>query len=222
MSVSRVVSSSRYAPVIGGDDPYAQTQEALRKISAVLAEAGTDLSHVVQTRMYPHAHDHVAAPVAHHGRRGRPRRCRRGARSAAEGPRPCPDHRPGLGDQQDDLAAGPDDDPRCRRSRLTGEAPGTPRGEDCPDDRPSSQGCSTHACLLRSKPSPISVCDYRRPPRCPVAGPCYETKISQGLSAGTLPKTSVAGSFDYRDASLLDQFKVELVTLEVELGMSSH
>ena len=51
MSVSRVVSSSRYAPVIGGDDPYAQTQEALRKISAVLAEAGTDLSHVVQTRM---------------------------------------------------------------------------------------------------------------------------------------------------------------------------
>jgi Endoribonuclease L-PSP len=193
MSVSRVVSSSRYAPVIGfsravragsllfvagttavdssgavigGDDPYAQTQEALRKISAVLAEAGTDLSHVVQTRMYPHAHDLVAAPVAHQGRRGPPRRCRRGARSAAEGPRPCPDHRPGLGDQLDDLAAGPDDDPRCRRSRLTGEAPGTPRGKDCPDDRPSSQGCSTHACLLRSKPSPISVCDYRHPPRC--------------------------------------------------------
>ena len=74
MSVSRVASSSRYAPVIGfssavragslvfvagttavdssvavigGDDPYAQTQEALRKISAVLAAAGTDLSHVV-------------------------------------------------------------------------------------------------------------------------------------------------------------------------------
>ena len=38
--------------VIGGDDPYAQTQEALRKISAMLAEAGTDWSHVVQTRMY--------------------------------------------------------------------------------------------------------------------------------------------------------------------------
>jgi enamine deaminase RidA (YjgF/YER057c/UK114 family) len=79
MSVSRVASSSLYATVIGfssavragslvfvagttavgssgavngGDDPYAQTQEALRKISAVLAEAGTDLSHVVQTRMY--------------------------------------------------------------------------------------------------------------------------------------------------------------------------
>jgi len=38
--------------VVGGDDPYVQTQEALRKISAVLAEAGTDLLHVVQTRMY--------------------------------------------------------------------------------------------------------------------------------------------------------------------------
>src|SRR5664279_2795725 len=79
MPVFRVASSSPYAPVIGfssavragnlvfvagttavdssgavigGDDPYAQTQEALRKISAMLAEAGTDLSHVVQTRMY--------------------------------------------------------------------------------------------------------------------------------------------------------------------------
>jgi enamine deaminase RidA (YjgF/YER057c/UK114 family) len=48
--------------VIGGDDPYAQTQEVLRKISAVLAEAGTDLSHVVQTRMYlirPEHWEHV-------------------------------------------------------------------------------------------------------------------------------------------------------------------
>src|ERR1035437_4570139 len=79
MSVSRVASSSRYAPVIGfssavragslvfvagttaidssgaivgGDDPYAQTQEALRKIGEVLTEAGTDLSHAVQTRIY--------------------------------------------------------------------------------------------------------------------------------------------------------------------------
>jgi enamine deaminase RidA (YjgF/YER057c/UK114 family) len=79
MPVSRVASSSRYATVIGfssavragslvfvagttavdssgavigGDDPYLQTQEVLRKISAVLTEAGTDLSHVVQTRMY--------------------------------------------------------------------------------------------------------------------------------------------------------------------------
>jgi len=89
MSVSRVASSSRYATVIGfssavragslvfvagttavdssgavigGEDPYAQTREALRKISAVLTEAGTDLSHVVQTRMYvirPEHWEHV-------------------------------------------------------------------------------------------------------------------------------------------------------------------
>jgi enamine deaminase RidA (YjgF/YER057c/UK114 family) len=79
MTVSRVSSSSRYAPVIGfssavragdwvtvagttavdGDgtvvgagDPYAQAQEALRKIGVALQETGTDLAHVVQTRMY--------------------------------------------------------------------------------------------------------------------------------------------------------------------------
>jgi enamine deaminase RidA (YjgF/YER057c/UK114 family) len=79
MSVSRVASSSPYATVIGfsgavragslvflagttavdssgavigGRDPYAQMHEALRKIGAVLTEAGTDLSHVVQTRIY--------------------------------------------------------------------------------------------------------------------------------------------------------------------------
>jgi len=48
--------------VAGGDDPYAQTQEALRKIGDVLAEVGTDLSHVVQTRMYlirPEHWEHV-------------------------------------------------------------------------------------------------------------------------------------------------------------------
>ena len=79
MTVSRVSSSSRYAPVIGfssavragewvtvagataidgdgrvvgDDDPYAQAQEALRKIGVALQEAGTDLAHVVQTRAY--------------------------------------------------------------------------------------------------------------------------------------------------------------------------
>lgn len=79
MPVSRLNSTSRYAPVIGfssvvqggdwvivagtsaidgsgelvgGNDPYAQAQEVLRKIGVALNEAGTDLSHVVQTRMY--------------------------------------------------------------------------------------------------------------------------------------------------------------------------
>lgn len=79
MPITRIASPSRYAPVIGfssavqagglvfvsgttavdgagavvgGDDPYAQTREVLRKIGAVLTEAGSDLSKVVQTRMY--------------------------------------------------------------------------------------------------------------------------------------------------------------------------
>ena len=79
MSIVRIASPSRYAPVIGfssavqagglvfvsgttavdgagavvgGDDAYAQTQEVLRKIGAVLTAAGSDLSQVVQTRIY--------------------------------------------------------------------------------------------------------------------------------------------------------------------------
>ncbi len=82
MTVSRVSSSSRYASVIGfssavragewvtvagttaidsdgqvvgAGDPYVQAQEVLRKIGVALQEAGTDLAHVVQTRIYlPH------------------------------------------------------------------------------------------------------------------------------------------------------------------------
>lgn len=79
MPVTRVASPSRYAPIIGfssavragdfvfvtgttaadssggvvgQDDPYAQTQEIMRKISAALAEVGADMSSVVQTRVY--------------------------------------------------------------------------------------------------------------------------------------------------------------------------
>ena len=79
MTLSRVASPSRYAPIIGfssavragdlvfvagttavdssgavvgGDDPYEQTREILRKISTTLSAAGTDMSRVVQTRMY--------------------------------------------------------------------------------------------------------------------------------------------------------------------------
>jgi enamine deaminase RidA (YjgF/YER057c/UK114 family) len=38
--------------VVGGDDAYEQTREALRKLLAILAEAGAGPEHVVQTRMY--------------------------------------------------------------------------------------------------------------------------------------------------------------------------
>src|SRR5665647_1673396 len=137
MPVFRVASSSPYAPVIGfssavragnlvfvagttavdssgavigDDDPYAQTQEALRKISAMLAEAGTDLSHVVQTRMYLVRSEHW-------------------------------------------------------------EHVGRAHGEVFAENPPAATMVVVavlldHACLLRSKPSPISACDRRRPPRC--------------------------------------------------------
>ena len=93
MTVSRVASPSRYAPVIGfssavragdlvfvagttavdssgdivgRDDPYAQTQEVMRKISAALAAVGADLSCVVQTRVYlVHAQDWEHVGLAH-------------------------------------------------------------------------------------------------------------------------------------------------------------
>ena len=38
--------------MVGGEDPYAQTVEALRKVRAALAAAGGALGDVVQTRTY--------------------------------------------------------------------------------------------------------------------------------------------------------------------------
>lgn len=38
--------------IVGGDDPYQQTLEALRKIAASLAAAGARLDQVVQTRVH--------------------------------------------------------------------------------------------------------------------------------------------------------------------------
>ena len=79
MTVTRVPSPSRYAPVIGfssavragdlvfvsgttavdpaggvvgADDAYAQTTEILRKIGLALTAAGAELSDVIQTRLY--------------------------------------------------------------------------------------------------------------------------------------------------------------------------
>ena len=37
---------------VGGDDPYAQATEVLRKIEAALREVGAELADVVQTRMF--------------------------------------------------------------------------------------------------------------------------------------------------------------------------
>jgi enamine deaminase RidA (YjgF/YER057c/UK114 family) len=38
--------------VVGGDDPYLQAREALRKVVAALEAAGASVGDVVQTRMY--------------------------------------------------------------------------------------------------------------------------------------------------------------------------
>ena len=93
MSICRVPSPSPYAPVIGfsaavragdlvlvagitavgadgeivgGEDPYAQAREALRKIELILAEAGARLDQVVQTRLYiTRAEDWEAVGRAH-------------------------------------------------------------------------------------------------------------------------------------------------------------
>ena len=52
--------------VVGGEDPYAQAREALRKIELILAEAGARLEQVVQTRMsITRAEDWEAVGRAH-------------------------------------------------------------------------------------------------------------------------------------------------------------
>ena len=38
--------------VVGGDDPYLQAREALRKVASALHEVGAELSDVVQTRLH--------------------------------------------------------------------------------------------------------------------------------------------------------------------------
>jgi len=94
MSVRRIPSPSPYAPVvgfsagvragdfvfaagitavgsdgevIGGDDPYAQAREVLRKIGRILADAGARLEDVVQTRMYIAAAEDWEAVGRAHG-----------------------------------------------------------------------------------------------------------------------------------------------------------
>ena len=94
MTLSRVASPSRYAPIIGfssavragdlvfvagttavdssgavvgGGDPYEQTREILRKISTTLSAAGTDMSRVVQTRMYLTRAEHWSDVGRAHG-----------------------------------------------------------------------------------------------------------------------------------------------------------
>ena len=137
MPVFRVASSSPYAPVIG-------FSSAVRAGNLVFVAGTTavDSSGAVIGGDDPYA------------RRKRP--C---ARSARCSPRQAPTCRM-LSRRGCTLFA-----------QSIGSTSGAPTGRSSPRilrPRPwsSSQCCSTHACLLRSKPSPISACDRRRPPRC--------------------------------------------------------
>jgi enamine deaminase RidA (YjgF/YER057c/UK114 family) len=49
--VAGTTAAGPHGPV-GGDDPAAQTREALRRIAAALAEAGATLDDVVRTRIF--------------------------------------------------------------------------------------------------------------------------------------------------------------------------
>ena len=53
--------------LVGGDDPYLQAREALRKVVEAVEAAGGSAGHVVQTRMYLTDPEHWAAVGRAHG-----------------------------------------------------------------------------------------------------------------------------------------------------------
>ena len=50
--VSGTTATDERGSVVGADDPYAQTKQALRNIAASLERAGSSIDDVVRTRMY--------------------------------------------------------------------------------------------------------------------------------------------------------------------------
>jgi enamine deaminase RidA (YjgF/YER057c/UK114 family) len=52
IEVSGTVAADEHGTLIGEDDLYLQTQYILKKIEAVLLQAGAGLQHVVRTRMF--------------------------------------------------------------------------------------------------------------------------------------------------------------------------
>ncbi|RYZ22270.1 MAG: RidA family protein [Chitinophagaceae bacterium] len=52
IEVSGTVAADEHGTLIGEDDLYLQTEFILKKIEAVLLQAGAELRHVVRTRMF--------------------------------------------------------------------------------------------------------------------------------------------------------------------------
>jgi enamine deaminase RidA (YjgF/YER057c/UK114 family) len=47
-----LTAMDQHGVIVGGDDPYLQALEILRKIRGTLEQAGTTIDRVIQTRMY--------------------------------------------------------------------------------------------------------------------------------------------------------------------------
>ncbi len=52
LSVSGTTATDDHGQVVGADDPYAQTVQAIRNIESALVRAGAKLHHVIRTRIY--------------------------------------------------------------------------------------------------------------------------------------------------------------------------
>ena len=58
IAVTGTIAADESGKIVGGNDPYAQTVAAIRKIQVALQRAGADLSDVVRTRMFVTNIDH--------------------------------------------------------------------------------------------------------------------------------------------------------------------